>query len=58
MLPSTTKKHITNFQEGDCIPFKGNNDEKYLILSGEVRVIGTNDHQFKRKAGFFFFLST
>jgi hypothetical protein len=49
-----------SYQEGDCVPFsslKSKEDDKFLILSGEVRIIGKNENSFRRKAGYLYFLS-
>ncbi len=46
---------MVNFDEGDCIPLES--DDRWIIMNGEVRVVGVNGCFFNKKQGFVFFAS-
>jgi hypothetical protein len=50
-----TLKDMINFDEGDCIPI--DTDDRWVIVSGEVKIVGTNLCSFIAKEGFVFFAS-
>ena len=46
---------MMNFDEGDCIPI--DTDDRWVVISGEVKVVGVNGGGFVAKEGFVFFAS-
>jgi uncharacterized cupin superfamily protein len=48
-------EQVSELEEGDCLNIRL--DERWLLLEGEVRVTGHNNHAYTMEEGYFFFVS-
>lgn len=50
------REEVVELQEGDCFNLRG--DDRWLLLEGEVKVVGINGVNYRMGEGYFFFLNT